>query len=101
MRRVLNVSQTDPSGSKRSLDYNKLLNEKENVLSDRDRKISHYEERLRLGEEKAIRLEIEIQNLTGIIGQRNSQMQELRRQLEVKSVAIDKIKGQPNFANSQ
>jgi len=42
MRRVLNVSQIDPSGSKRSLDYTKLLNEKENALYDRDRKISNY-----------------------------------------------------------
>jgi hypothetical protein len=56
MRRVLNLSQTDPSGSKRSLDYAKLLNEKENALSDRERKISNYEERLRQAEEKIVKL---------------------------------------------
>jgi|LakMenE01Jun11ns_1017448.scaffolds.fasta_scaffold4681967_1 hypothetical protein len=42
MRRILNVSHADPTGSKRSLDYTKLLNEKENALVDKDRKILNY-----------------------------------------------------------
>jgi chromosome segregation ATPase len=101
MRRVLNLNQSDPSGSKRSLDYAKLIGEKETALNDKERKIMNYEERLRLAEEKVIALEYEIQNLNGVINQRNSQIQELRRQLEIKATAIDKIRGQPSFANSQ
>jgi uncharacterized coiled-coil protein SlyX len=101
MRRVLSLSQADPSGGKRSLDYLKLIGEKENALIDKERKISNYEERLRMAEEKALSLEIEIQGLNGVIGQRNAQIQELRRQLEIRSNAIDKIRGQPSFANSQ
>jgi hypothetical protein len=58
MRRTLNVNQSDPSGGKRSLDYTKLLNEKENALLDRDRKIMNYEERLKVAEERIIALEI-------------------------------------------
>ena len=46
-------------------------------------------------------MEFEVQSLTSLIAQRNSQIQELRRQLELRSTAIDKIRGQPSFANSQ
>lgn len=57
MRRVLNLSQADPAGGKRSLDYSKILSEKENALVDRERKISNYEERLRAAEAKILTLE--------------------------------------------
>jgi hypothetical protein len=42
MRRVLNLSQADPAGSKRSLDYVKLIGEKENALIDKERKITNF-----------------------------------------------------------
>jgi hypothetical protein len=42
MRRVLSLSQSDPTGGKRSLDYVKLLTQKENALVDKERKISNY-----------------------------------------------------------
>lgn len=42
MRRVLNLSQADPAGSKRSLDYVKLIGEKENALIDKERKIANF-----------------------------------------------------------
>lgn len=48
MRRVLSLSHADPSGGKRSLDYLKLIGEKENALIDKERKITNYEERLRM-----------------------------------------------------
>lgn len=101
MRRVLHLSQADPMGGKRSLDYSKVLSEKENALIDRERKISNYEERLKNAEAKIVALQNEIQGLNGVISQRNSQIQELRRQMEIKATAIDKIRGQPAFANSQ
>ena len=62
MRRVLNVSHADPTGSKRSLDYTKLLNEKQNALIDKDRKILNYEERLKNAEQKIVALELDIRN---------------------------------------
>lgn len=47
---------TDPNGGKRSLDYSKLLNEKENTLVERDKKIQNLEERLRRANEREIEL---------------------------------------------
>ena len=75
MRRVLSLSQADPSGGRRSLDYLKLIGEKENALIDKERKIGNYEQRLRVAEERVVSLEIEIQGLNGVIGQRNAQIQ--------------------------
>ena len=54
---------------------------------------------MRSAEEKAIKLEVEVQNLTNLVNQRNAQIQDLRRQLELKSEAIDKIKLQSSIAN--
>ena len=99
MRRGLGVTQLDAAGGKRTLDYDRLLTEKENALIENENRMYSYEERMRAAEEKVIRLEVELENMTKMIGQRNSQIQDLRHQLEVRSEAIEKMKAQSNLAN--
>ena len=50
------VSVMGPNGERRTIDYSKLLVEKENELMERDDRLHTYEERMRAAEEKAIKL---------------------------------------------
>lgn len=70
MRRKVNASTSDSTG--RVLDYDLLINEKENQIVELEKKVQNYEEKLRRAVKREGELEDEIARLTAVIRAVNS-----------------------------
>ena len=65
MRRKVNASTSDSTG--RVLDYDLLINEKENQIVELEKKVQNYEEKLRRAVKREGELEDEVARLTAVI----------------------------------
>lgn len=99
MRRMLGYNQADSQGNIRRLDYDRLLCDKENEIVEKGSRICNLEEKLKESNERELALELETQRLNQLLVERNNMLQELRRQLEVRTSAVEKIKLQANLVN--
>ena len=101
MKRRVNASTSDSTG--RVLDYDLLMNEKENQIVELEKKVQNLEERLRRASKREGELENEIVRLTSVIKSvNNSNVSKVAlERLAITAIDFEKINEKYNSLRGQ